>query len=80
MDTIRASPYGKIFRPDNFVSGNSGAGKYTISGEIRQAFGAKSSHLPPSSYLHSCNFFQGHVNFSLGLTLIRQSPMKMRSL
>ena len=26
MDSIRSSPYGEIFRPDNFVYGQSGAG------------------------------------------------------
>lgn len=28
MDAVRASPYGQLFRPDNFVYGQSGAGKY----------------------------------------------------
>lgn len=28
MDSVRASPYGQLFRPDNFVYGQSGAGKY----------------------------------------------------
>jgi tubulin beta len=26
MDALRAGPYGKIFRPDNFVYGQGGAG------------------------------------------------------
>jgi tubulin beta len=26
MDSVRAGPYGQIFRPDNFVFGQSGAG------------------------------------------------------
>jgi len=26
LDNIRASPYGRIFRPDNFVGGHTGAG------------------------------------------------------
>ncbi|KAL0074248.1 beta-tubulin, partial [Phycomyces blakesleeanus] len=26
MDAIRSSPYGKLYRPDNFVNGQSGAG------------------------------------------------------
>jgi hypothetical protein len=26
MDAVRSSPYGKLFRPDNFVYGQSGAG------------------------------------------------------
>ena len=28
MDSVRSSPFGQIFRPDNFVFGQSGAGKY----------------------------------------------------
>jgi tubulin beta len=27
MDSVRASPYGTLFRPDNFVYGQSGAGE-----------------------------------------------------
>lgn len=27
MDSVRQSPYGQLFRPDNFVFGQSGAGK-----------------------------------------------------
>ncbi|CEP07068.1 hypothetical protein [Parasitella parasitica] len=32
MDSIRASPYGKIFRPDNFVNAQSGAGNSWAKG------------------------------------------------
>lgn len=28
MDSVRMSPYGMLFRPDNFVFGQSGAGKF----------------------------------------------------
>lgn len=28
MDSVRSSPYGQLFRPDNFVYGQSGAGKW----------------------------------------------------
>jgi tubulin beta len=28
MDSVRAGPFGQIFRPDNFVFGQSGAGVY----------------------------------------------------
>lgn len=27
MDAVRAGPFGQLFRPDNFVFGQSGAGK-----------------------------------------------------
>lgn len=29
MDAVRAGPFGQLFRPDNFVFGQSGAGKST---------------------------------------------------
>ena len=30
LDNIRASPYGRIFRPDNFVGGRTGAGSIIL--------------------------------------------------
>jgi tubulin beta len=38
MDAVRAGPFGQLFRPDNFVFGQSGAGKncYTQHQEKRQ--------------------------------------------
>lgn len=30
MDAVRAGPFGQLFRPDNFVFGQSGAGKIHI--------------------------------------------------
>ena len=32
MDSVRAGPYGQIFRPDNFVFGQSGAGNNWAKG------------------------------------------------
>lgn len=36
MDSIRASPYGKVFRPDNFVFGQSGAGNNWAKGHYTE--------------------------------------------
>jgi len=36
MDSIRSSPYGKIFRPDNFVFGQSGAGNNWAKGHYTE--------------------------------------------
>jgi tubulin beta len=33
MDAVRAGPFGQLFRPDNFVFGQSGAGKQEIQYE-----------------------------------------------
>mmetsp|Transcript_29591 Transcript_29591/g.57694 ORF Transcript_29591/g.57694 Transcript_29591/m.57694 type:complete len:451 (+) Transcript_29591:62-1414(+) len=36
MDSVRAGPYGKIFRPDNFVFGQSGAGNNWAKGHYTE--------------------------------------------
>lgn len=36
MDAVRAGPFGQLFRPDNFVFGQSGAGKYDTPGGKKQ--------------------------------------------
>jgi tubulin beta len=36
MDTIRASPYGRLFRPDNFVTGQNGAGNNWAKGHYTE--------------------------------------------
>lgn len=30
MDSVRSSPYGQLFRPDNYIFGQSGAGKWNF--------------------------------------------------
>lgn len=35
MDCVRASPYGQIFRPDNFVFGTAGAGNNWAKGKTK---------------------------------------------
>ena len=48
MDAVRGGPYGQIFRPDNFIYGQSGAGNNWAKGHYTE--GKKSS-------LHSDTFF-----------------------
>ncbi|MFS7917386.1 Tubulin beta-2 chain [Helianthus anomalus] len=36
MDSLRSSPYGQIFRPDNFVFGQSGAGNNWAKGHYTE--------------------------------------------
>ena len=36
MDSVRAGPYGPIFRPDNFVFGQSGAGNNWAKGHYTE--------------------------------------------
>ena len=45
MDSVRSGPYGQIFRPDNFVFGQTGAGNNWAKGHYTE--GAE-----PVSYTH----------------------------
>lgn len=36
MDSVRSGPFGQLFRPDNFVSGQSGAGKNWAKGRYTE--------------------------------------------
>ena len=36
MDAVRAGPYGQVFRPDNFVFGQSGAGNNWAKGHYTE--------------------------------------------
>ena len=36
MDSVRAGPYGQLFRPDNFVFGQSGAGNNWAKGHYTE--------------------------------------------
>ncbi|KAG7019912.1 Tubulin beta-6 chain, partial [Cucurbita argyrosperma subsp. argyrosperma] len=38
MDSVRTGPYGQIFRPDNFVFGQSGAGNNWAKGHYTEDF------------------------------------------
>ena len=52
MDSVRCGPYGALFRPDNFIYGQSGAGNNWAKGQT--ITGSRSdSNLP-----------KGHVRFS----------------
>ena len=37
MDSVRAGPYGQLFRPDNFVFANNGAGNNWAKGYYTEA-------------------------------------------
>ena len=54
MDSVRSGPFGQIFRPDNFVFGQSGAGNnwakghYTEGNQSRSTYGKlKNSYTAP---------------------------------
>ena len=39
MDSVRSGPYGQVFRPDNFVFGQSGAGNNWAKGHYTEGEG-----------------------------------------
>ena len=45
MDSVRAGPFGQIFRPDNFVFGQTGAGMLHYSLYVSACVGVVSCHL-----------------------------------
>ena len=47
MDSVRAGPYGQIFRPDNFVFGQSGAGNNWAKGHYTEGKFCKLCKLRP---------------------------------
>ncbi len=39
MDSVRSGPYGQIFRPDNFIFGQTGAGNNWAKGHYTEVGG-----------------------------------------
>ena len=68
MDTIRASSFGKLFRPDNFVFGQSGAGNNWAKGHYTEGAELVDSILDVvRKESESCDCLQGfQVTHSLG--------------
>ncbi|KYR00417.1 beta-tubulin [Tieghemostelium lacteum] len=68
MDTIRASPYGKLFRPDNFINGQSGAGNNWAKGHYTEGVELVESVLDVvRKEAEGCDCLQGfQVTHSIG--------------
>jgi tubulin beta len=68
MDSVRAGPYGQIFRPDNFVFGQSGAGNNWAKGHYTEGAELIDSVLDVvRKEAESCDCLQGfQINHSLG--------------
>lgn len=66
MNSIRASPYGASFRPDNFVFGQSGAGNNWAKGHYTEGklFIKFLSKIQKKCQKTSINVFQFVFNFS----------------
>lgn len=59
MDSVRSGPYGQIFRPDNFVFGQSGAGNNWAKG-----------HYTEGIELSICAVLQSYSGWGAGKVLI----------
>ena len=68
MDSVRAGPYGQIFRPDNFVFGQSGAGNNWAKGHYTEGAELIDSVLDVCrKEAESCDCLQGfQISHSLG--------------
>ena len=68
MDSVRAGPYGQIFRPDNFVFGQSGAGNNWAKGHYTEGAELIDSVLDVvRKEAESCDCLQGfQLSHSLG--------------
>merc|ERR1719272_1467469 len=68
MDSVRAGPHGQIFRPDNFVFGQSGAGNNWAKGHYTEGAELIDSVLDVvRKEAESCDCLQGfQINHSLG--------------
>lgn len=64
MDSVRTGPYGQIFRPDNFVFGQSGAGNNWAKGHYTEGAELIDSVLDVvRKEAENCDCLQGAYNF-----------------
>ncbi|RZC45322.1 hypothetical protein C5167_038267 [Papaver somniferum] len=67
MDSLRSSPFGQIFRPDNFVFGQSGAGNNWAKGHHTEGAELIDSVLDVvRKEAENCDCLQGYNIPSLG--------------
>jgi tubulin beta len=68
MDSVRAGPFGQLFRPDNFVFGQSGAGNNWAKGHYTEGAELVDSVLDVvRKEAESCDCLQGfQITHSLG--------------
>lgn len=82
MDSVRSGPYGQIFRPDNFVFGQTGAGNNWAKGHYTEGAELIDSVLDVvRKEAESCDCLQGikppHISSPSEL-LILQINLKLR--
>ena len=52
MDSVRSGPYGQIFRPDNYVFGQSGAGNNWAKGHYTEGISCPASTVTFVSFIN----------------------------
>lgn len=68
MDSVRSGPYGQIFRPDNFVFGQSGAGNNWAKGHYTEGAELIDSVLDVvRKEAENCDCLQGTLHFLFGV-------------
>jgi len=77
MDSVRSGPYGQVFRPDNFVFGQSGAGNNWAKGHYTEGAELVDSVLDVvRKESESCDCLQGfQLTHSLGGKFIMKKAM-----
>lgn len=75
MDSVRSGPFGQLFRPDNFVFGQSGAGNNWAKGHYTEGLYSFASH---SLYiLFRSHFISISNNYSFLKPLIKKKCKKL---
>ncbi|KAJ6868425.1 hypothetical protein NC651_033481 [Populus alba x Populus x berolinensis] len=70
MDSVRTGPYGQIFRPDNFIFGQSGAGNNWAKGHYTEGAKLIDSVLDVvRKEAENCDCLQDEATFSLKINL-----------
>ena len=57
MDSVRSGPYGQVFRPDNFVFGQSGAGNNWAKGHYTEGKNLLTKLIPLNERTDGCAGF-----------------------
>ena len=73
MDSVRSGPFGQIFRPDNFVFGQSGAGNNWAKGHYTEG-----ALLPPHPPVTLCNRRRVTAQLSTNRLLTAEHSSRVR--
>jgi tubulin beta len=77
MDSVRSGPYGQIFRPDNFVFGQTGAGNNWAKGHYTEGAELIDSVLDVvRKEAESCDCLQGMYVCGVMLLVVNGNPLR----